>query len=232
MDKIVVLDHGFVRLVDKMGGDVSIVRAARVSHDRAWKAGMDEGQDGRLIHYLMKNHHSTPFEAVTATFEVKVPIFIARQWHRHRTQSYNEVSARYTELPEDFYVPRPENIGVQSEKDKQARDFLDLSGKGGLLCRQEEAALLIRRVSETAFASYRILLDSGVPRELARSVLPVNTYTHFFATANLHNWFHFLRLRLHPHAQWEIRQYAEAILWYLAGVAPVAVKAFYEGIEK
>jgi thymidylate synthase (FAD) len=117
-----VLDHGFVRLVDHMGDDLSIVRAARVSYDAAWRAGEDQGSDERLIRYLWKNHHTTPFEAVTFTFEVKAPIFVLRQWHRHRTWSYNELSARYSELPEEYYVPDPKNIGcAESEANKQGR---------------------------------------------------------------------------------------------------------------
>lgn len=111
MQKIDLLDHGYVRLVDSMGGDISIVRAARVSYDAAWRAGDMKESDDRLIRYLWRNHHTTPFEAVTLTFEVKAPIFVFRQWHRHRTWSFNELSARYRELPEEFYVPDPALIG-------------------------------------------------------------------------------------------------------------------------
>jgi thymidylate synthase (FAD) len=123
MDSIQCLDHGFVRLVDSMGGDLSVVRAARVSYDAAWRAGEDQGSDARLVNYLWKNAHTSPFEAVTFTFEVKAPIFLFRQWHRHRTWSYNELSARYRELPEEFYVPDPAKIGKQSESHKQMREF-------------------------------------------------------------------------------------------------------------
>ena len=123
MGLINCLDHGFVRLVDWMGGDISIVRAARVSYDSAWRAGEDEGSDKRLINYLWKHAHTTPFEAVTLTFEVKAPIFVFRQWHRHRTWSYNELSARYRELPEEFYVPDPRVVGRQATNNKQAREF-------------------------------------------------------------------------------------------------------------
>ena len=108
-----VLDHGYVRLVDHMGSDLSVVRAARVSYDADWRTGEDEGKDAKLIHYLMKNHHTSPFESVTFTFEVKAPIFVFRQWHRHRTWAFNEVSARYSKLPEEFYVP----CGTKEEKD-------------------------------------------------------------------------------------------------------------------
>ena len=118
-----VLDHGFVRLVDSMGSDISVSRAARVSYDAAWRAGEDQGSDAKLIRYLWKNHHTTPFEAVSFTFEIKAPIFVFRQWHRHRTWSYNELSARYRELPEEFYLPDPAMIGQQSASSKQARDI-------------------------------------------------------------------------------------------------------------
>src|ERR1700679_377943 len=123
MEKVDVLDHGFVRLIDSMGSDLSVSRAARVSYDAAWRAGGDQGSDDRLIRYLWRNHHTTPFESVTFTFEVKAPIFVFRQWHRHRTFSYNELSARYRELPEEFYVPEAKNIGKQSKSSKQARDI-------------------------------------------------------------------------------------------------------------
>jgi thymidylate synthase (FAD) len=116
--RIDVLDHGFVRLIDTMGSDISVSRAARVSYDAAWRAGEDQGSDAKLIRYLWKNHHTTPFEAVSFTFEIKAPIFVFRQWHRHRTWSYNELSARYRELPEEFYVPDPALIGKQSVSSK------------------------------------------------------------------------------------------------------------------
>ena len=214
-----VLDHGYVRLVDSMGSDLSIVRSARVSYDAAWRAGKDQGSDERLIRYLWANGHTTPFEAVTLTFEVKAPIFVFRQWHRHRTQSVNELSARYRELPEEFYVPSPEVIGRQSRISKQVRE----AGEPN-----EAASAAIRGSCEAAFETYRRLLDDGVPRELARGVLPVNTYSHMFVTLNLLNLLKFLTLRLHPHAQWEIRQYAEAMARLAEGVAPVALAAWRE----
>ena len=120
-EAIKVLDHGLVRLVESMGSDLSIVRNARVSYDAEWRAGEDEGSDSRLVNYLMKNHHTTPFESVVFTFEVKAPIFVLRQWHRHRTWSYNELSARYRELPEEFYVPAMEQLTTQSLDNKQMR---------------------------------------------------------------------------------------------------------------
>lgn len=215
-----VLDHGIIRLVDSMGDDLSIVRNARVSYDAAWRAGADKGSDTALINYLLKNGHNTPFEAVTATFDVRAPIFVLRQWHRHRTQSYNELSARYRELPEEFYIPEIDEVGTQSTSNKQMREPAEASDDTDVLL---EA---MRESNERAFGLYRDLLANGIPRELARSVLPLGTYSHMFATANLHNWMRFLKERLNPHAQYEIRVYAEAIRVLLRGVAPVAMAAF------
>ncbi len=222
--KISVLDHGFVRLVDAMGSDLSVVRAARVSYDAAWRAGEDEKSDARLIRYLWRNHHTTPFEAVALTFEVKAPIFVFRQWHRHRTWSYNELSARYRELPEEFYVPSPKQIGVQHATNKQARD-MDGAVDLGSRAREVEA---VRLHGERAFQTYRDLLASGWPRELARAVLPVSTYSHMFATVNLLNLFRFLTLRCDAHAQYEIRVYADALLSLAETVAPISCAAWRE----
>ena len=223
MQKIDVLDHGYVRLVDSMGGDLSVVRAARVSYDAAWRAGEDKGSDARLIRYLWKHHHTSPFEAVTFTFEVKAPIFVFRQWHRHRTWSYNEVSARYSELPEQFYVPRPDMIGTQSAHNKQMRVV------GG---ENVEAADAIGAACAAAFREYHRLLGMGVPRELARSVLPVATYSHMFATVDLLNLMKFLTLRCHEHAQYEIRVYAEAMRELVRAVAPISIGAWEDALPK
>lgn len=218
-----------------MGSDLSIVRAARVSYAADWRTGEDSGKDEKLVAYLLNNKHTSPFESVVFTFEIKCPIFVARQWHRHRTWAYNEVSARYTELLEEFYVVDPAYIGKQSQSNKQSRDLLE---KDLTLTKQtigrwgEEASQLIEDTCNSAFAYYRALLERGVPRELARSVLPVATYTRYFGTVNLHNLFHFLRLRLHPHAQYEIRVYAEAILELLADIVPVALGVFLELMKK
>ena len=214
-----VLDHGLVRLIDSMGDDLSIVRSARMSYDAAWRAGEDKGSDTRLIEYLYRHGHNTPFESVEVQFEIKAPIFVFRQWHRHRTQSYNEVSARYKELPEEFYIPELDQITTQSTDNKQMRtDEVNPHGK--------EIRMIISDNNHRAFRAYHRLIELGCPRELARSVLPVGTYSHMMAKANLHNWFRFLSERLHPHAQYEIRVYAEAILSMLHDVAPVAVNAF------
>ncbi|MBW2675617.1 MAG: FAD-dependent thymidylate synthase [Deltaproteobacteria bacterium] len=219
MGKIDLLDHGFVRLVDHMGSDLSIARNARVSYDAEWRAGEDEGSDARLINYLYCNGHNTPFEAVTFTFDVKAPIFVFRQWHRHRTQSYNELSARYRPLPEEFYIPELANVGVQSSDNKQMRDM------GESTISQKDLGIM-RDQNHNAFALYQDLLEGGMPREIARSVLPVSTYSHMFATMNLHNLFKFLGERMHEHAQYEIRVYANAILELIEPVVPVAVAAF------
>ena len=221
-DNIVrVLDHGHVRLVDHMGSDLSIVRNARVSYDAEWRTGEDEGKDAKLLSYLVKNRHTSPFEAVSFTFDVKAPIFVFRQWHRHRTWSFNEVSARYAELPEEFYVPAEAQITTQATSNKQMRTDEQHP-------RAEDWANFMRCHNATTFDLYRSMLRDGVPRELARSVLPVGTYSHMFATVDLHNLMHFLKLRLHEHAQYEIRVYAEAMLALIDPLVPVTVKAFRE----
>lgn len=216
--RIDLLDHGFVRLVDYMGSDLSISRAARVSYDAPARE-----EDDKLIGYLMKHRHTTPFEAVQFTFEVKAPIFVYRQWHRHRTQSYNELSARYRELPEEFYVPELDQITTQHSDNKQMRTN-DQHPDAGFI------ADTIESQNKAAFMAYRTMLNLGAPRELARSVLPVGTYSHMFTSLNLHNLFHFLRLRLHEHAQYEIRVYAEAMLKLIRPVVPIAVKHFKESL--
>lgn len=218
---VAVLDHGFVRLCDHMGDDLSIVRAARVSYDAAWRAGEDEKSDNRLIKYLWKHHHTSPFEAVTFTFEVKAPIFVFRQWHRHRTQSYNELSARYRELCDEFYVPEILMIGNQATDNKQGRELV----KEVNALREKEVKDYIYQCKQ-AFYTYQRLLKSNWPRELARGVLPVSTYSHMFSTVNLLNLFRFLTLRLDSHAQYEIRQYAEAMLSLIRPIVPVACEAF------
>lgn len=221
MTEIKCLDHGFVRLVDHMGSDLSVARAARVSYDAAWRAGEDEGSDQRLINYLWRHKHTTPFEAVTFTFEVKAPIFVFRQWHRHRTWSFNELSARYKELPEEFYVPRAEHIGHQSLNNKQGREI------GGNPFSIDYTSIgMIKLACQGAFSIYRDLIARGVPRELARSVLPVATYSHMFATVNLLNLFKFLTLRCDTHAQYEIRVYADAMLELIKPTVPVSVQAW------
>jgi thymidylate synthase (FAD) len=220
-DSINVLDHGFVRLVDSMGNDLSIVRSARVSYDAEWRAGTDKGSDARLINYLWKNKHTSPFESVEFQFEIKAPIFVFRQWHRHRTWSFNEVSARYTELPEEFYVPEAALIGRQSHDNKQMRILDDATPVYAEMVRK-----MIAENNKECFEVYHALLTEGCPRELARSVLPVGTYSRMFGKIDLKNLFDFLRLRSHEHAQHEIRVYAEAMLKLIQPTVPEAVKAW------
>lgn len=218
--RIDLLDHGYVQLVDFMGKDLSIVRSARVSYN-----SKGTSTDEKLINYLQTNKHNTPFESCVVTFEVKLPIFVVRQWHRHRTQSYNEVSARYTELPEEYYVPELEQITTQAIHNKQMRT-------NELHPNAFTIKELISKSSKQSFSTYKHLIEQGCPRELARTVLPVNTYTKMFATANLHNWFRFLSERLHPHAQYEIRVYAQAILETLKSLYPIAVEAFIKTLPE
>lgn len=220
-DAVKVLDHGFVRLVDHMGSDLSVVRAARVSYNAAWRAGENEGSDAKLINYLWRNKHTTPFEAATFTFEVKAPIFVFRQWHRHRTWSFNELSARYQELPEEFYVPRRDTLGVQSKNNKQGRDLSEVSPVWA-----DSQIAHIREACSLAFDAYRDLLAMDVPRELARSVLPVATYSHMFATVDLLNLLKFMTLRCDAHAQYEIRVYADAMRELIRPIVPVCVQAW------
>jgi thymidylate synthase (FAD) len=218
-EAIKVLNHGLIRLIDHMGSDLSIVRNARVSYNAEWRTGDDEGKDAKLIDYLVKNHHTSPFEAVSFTFEVKAPIFVFRQWHRHRTWGFNEISARYAELPEEFYVPELDQITTQSDSNKQMRTHEQHADAGVW-------QKVIAGACESAFLVYHEMLAEGVPRELARSVLPVGTYSHMFATVNLHNLMKFLQLRLHSHSQYEIRVYAEAMLQLIEPLVPVATAAF------
>lgn len=230
--KIDVLDHGFARLVSCMQpvshitddsnwtGDLEVVRNARVSYDADWRVG-DDNKDAKLIDYLIRNRHTSPFEAMVFTFEIKAPIFVIRQWHRHRTWSYNEVSARYAELPEEFYVPAVEQITTQSASNKQMRT----TERHPYAASYQKA---FERQCKEVFTLYQGMLVDGIPRELARGVLPLNTYTRMFATVDLHNLFHFLSLRLHEHAQYEIRVYAEALLKLIEPICPVAVAAFKE----
>lgn len=216
-----VLDHGYVALVESMGSDLSIVRNARVSYDAEWRTGEDAGKDEKLINYLIKNNHTSPLEAVNLTFEVKAPIFIFRQWHRHRTWSYNEISARYAELPEEFYIPELAQITGQSTSNKQMRTNEQHNNA-------HNVRMLMQDTNRNAFEAYIDMIADGVPRELARSVLPVATYSHMFATVDLHNLFKFIGLRSHSHAQYEIQVYSNAMLEIARTVCPIAVAALCE----
>jgi thymidylate synthase (FAD) len=215
---IKLLNHGSIRLVESMGSDLSIVRAARTSYAAEWRTGEDEGKDGKLIEYLVKNYHTSPLEAVTLTFDVVLPLFVARQWMRHRTMAYSEVSARYSELPEVYYVPEISAITAQSVNNKQQRTDEVLPTAEAI------QAMLADQCAE-AFKVYRALLAKGCPRELARGVLPLNTFTHYFCTVNLLNLAKFIKLRSHSHAQMEIRVYSDAMLELTKTVAPVTMAA-------
>lgn len=220
-----VLDHGFVRLVDSMGSDLSVVRSARVSYDADWRAGEDEGSDVRLINYLIRNKHTSPLEAVQFTFEVKCPMFVARQWMRHRSWGFNEVSARYSVLPNEMYVPGRGHIGVQNSDNKQMRDLVEVDEAHELMCIEA-----IRTANNAAYSVYEKLIKDKCPREIARGVLPMNIYTHFFATVDLHNLMHFLKLRDHAHSQYEIQVYAKGMTDLIEPIVPVCVAAYRKHI--
>ena len=218
-----VLDHGFIRLVDHMGDDEAIVRNARVSYAANEKTGLNPEGDAKLINYLYRNGHNTPFESVEFQFHVKAPIFVIRQWHRHRTWSYNEVSARYTALPAEFYIPDLATVGAQSKDNKQMR--VDAESTESMA----QNLVAMRLANSASFTLYEALLEEGMPRELARTVLPLATYTEMFAKVDLSNLFKFLHERLHEHAQYEIRVYAQAMLDLIRPIVPVAVAAFEAG---
>lgn len=220
------LDKGFVALVDWMGNDLSVARAARVKPEDEWRGNtyeLSESPDAKLIDYMVRNAHTTPFEKVTFTFWVKAPIFVYRQWHRHRTWSYNEQSARYQEMDGEFYVPDPMLIGSQSKKNHQSRIVPTLEHEIGERTQQVAS---YEAACNAAVGEYRRLLSAGWPRELARAVLPVSIYSEMEATVNLHNLFRFLDLRLDEHAQYEIRVYAKAMLELIERLVPVSVAAW------
>jgi thymidylate synthase (FAD) len=220
-EPIPVLDHGFVRVVDYMGDDAAIVQAARVSYGAGTRTARD---DAGLIRYLMRHWHSTPFEMCEIKLHVKLPVFVARQWIRHRTASVNEYSARYSILDREFYIPEPAHLAAQSRVNNQ--------GRGDVLEGEEAARVLatLRRDAETAYDHYEAMLSTegqqGLARELARMNLPANVYTQWYWKIDLHNLFHFLRLRADPHAQYEIRAYAEALCDVARDWVPAAWDAF------
>lgn len=223
---IPVLDHGFVRVIDYMGDDAAICQAARVSYGRGTKSVQnDEG----LIRYLMRHWHSTPFEMCEIKLHVKLPVFVARQWIRHRTANVNEYSARYSILDREFYIPEPSHVNAQSVVNNQ--------GRGGVLEGAEAARVLeiLKSDSNRAYDNYEAMIaetgpdgepQDGLARELARMNLPSNIYTQWYWKVDLHNLFHFLRLRADAHAQYEIRVYADAICNVVADWVPAAYRAF------
>ncbi|HTR15889.1 MAG TPA: FAD-dependent thymidylate synthase [Acetobacteraceae bacterium] len=224
-----VLDHGFVRVIDYMGDDAAIVQAARVSYGRGTRR---VSEDAGLIRYLMRHRHSTPFEMCEIKYHVKLPIFVARQWIRHRTANVNEYSARYSVLDREFYIPSPEHLAAQSADNKQ--------GRGAVLAGEEAAAVLdlLRQDAARCHDHYEWMLNEeregapadpdrrGLARELARINLTLNTYTQWYWKTDLHNLLHFLSLRADPHAQYEIRAYAEAMLETVRAWVPLAFAAF------
>ncbi len=213
-----VLDKGFVRLVDYMGNDGRVVAAARVSYGAGTKTFRE---DKALIEYLMKNEHTSPFEQVVLTFHIKLPIFVARQWIRHRTARVNEISGRYSIMKEEFYLPDLNNICPQSLSNKQGRADKPFDKKEA-----EEIQEIMKEVFTVSGRAYKKLIEKNLAKELSRIVLPLSLYTEWYWQIDLHNLFHFLKLRLHPHAQYEIREYARIILKITRQVAPVSVEAF------
>ena len=226
-----LLDHGFVRVIDYMGDDAAIVQAARVSYGRGTRR---VSEDSGLIRYLMRHRHSTPFEMCEIKYHVKLPIFVARQWIRHRTANVNEYSARYSILDREFYIPTPEHLAAQSAVNRQGRgavlggaeaaEVLDLLRADAARCYDDYLAMLNEAEDGSAVDPGR----QGLARELARMNLTLNTYTQWYWKTDLHNLLHFLSLRADAHAQYEIRVYADAMLDTVKAWVPVAYQAFLD----
>ncbi|WP_265027228.1 FAD-dependent thymidylate synthase [Wolbachia endosymbiont (group A) of Bombylius major] len=214
-----VLDHGFIRVVDYMGSDSAIVQAARVSYGKGTK---QISQDEALIKYLMKHHHTTPFEMCEIKFHVKLPIFVARQWIRHRTANVNEYSARYSILDNEFYTPKPEQVAKQSDNNKQG------SGEAFDPDTSKEIIDSLTNDSNLVYSHYEKFIEQGLAREIARTNLMLNYYTQFYWKIDLHNLLHFLKLRADKYAQYEIRVYAEVMLDIIKKWVPMAYNAFVE----
>ena len=222
-DTIKCLDKGFVRLVDSMGGDDAIVQAARVSYG---KGTSKVSQDRGLIRYLMRHRHTTPFEMVEFKFHCKMPIFVARQWVRHRTANINEYSLRYSQARDEFYFPDPRHIQFQSTLNKQ--------GRTGKVPKNltDKVIKYFKDISERSFSMYQELNESGLARELIRAILPVNLYTEWYWKNDLHNLLHFIGLRSDSHAQYEIRVYSDAMAESVKKVAPFAWEAYQDYVVK
>ncbi|HOW97565.1 MAG TPA: FAD-dependent thymidylate synthase [Kiritimatiellia bacterium] len=216
--EIKVLDQGFVRLVDYMGSDARIVQTARVSYGAGTKTVRE---DAGLIDYLLRHEHTSPFEHVVIELHCKLPIFVARQWIRHRTARLNEISARYSVMADEFYLPDEAHINAQSADNKQGRSDAEVPPE-----LRRKVLELLQRDQGMAYASYEEMIKDGIARELARINLPLSLYTQWYWQMDLHNLFRFLELRMDSHAQWEIRQYAAAIAQIARAVAPVAFDAF------
>ena len=230
-EAIPILDHGFIRVVDYMGNDTSIVQAARVSYGKGTKK---VSTDAGLIKYLMRHWHSTPFEMCEIKYHVKLPIFIARQWIRHRTANVNEYSARYSILDKEFYLPKTENLAAQSQSNRQGRGEV-LQGE-----QAKKVLNLLKNDAEQTYNNYEMMLnerydgsiinekEAGLARELARMNLTLNTYTQWYWKTDLLNLMNFLRLRADHHAQYEIRTYADAMLDTLKKWVPITYEAFMD----
>ncbi len=217
-----VLDKGFVRLVDYLGGDARIVQSARVSYQDGTKTVRE---DAALIDYLVRHKHTSPLEQVVLTFHLKMPIFVARQWLRHRTARLNEISGRYSVMRDEFFLPDATEVRRQSVFNKQGRSDEEVPA-----ALQRRTLELLQAGQTDAYTGYQELLDEDVARELARVNLPLSLYTEMYWQIDLHNLFHFLRLRLDAHAQTEIRVYAEVMAELARAVAPLAYEAFEEHI--
>lgn len=226
--EIKVLDKGFVRLVDSMGNDQSIVQMARVSYGAGTKTvSEDEG----LIRYLVRNRHTSPLEGVQFKFHVKAPIFVIRQWQRHRMWSYNELSGRYSEMKDEFYVPDESVVTKQNPDNKQGGTNELVPFNAPVNSVDENCWLDSFEIEQECIRSnYEHYLQSGMRRELARINLPLSQYTEMYATVDLHNLFHFLKLRQDKHAQYEIRVYADALLELIRQIVPIAVQAYEDYI--
>ncbi|MDX9789597.1 MAG: FAD-dependent thymidylate synthase [Candidatus Kapaibacterium sp.] len=220
--KIKCLDKGFVRLVDIMGDDASIVQAARVSYGKGTKS---VSEDRGLIRYLMRHKHTSPFEMVELKFHIKLPIFIARQWIRHRTASVNEYSGRYSEMKDEFYIPDPSEFRTQSTVNKQGRSN-EILPEDSI----NRISSVMENRNQASYQEYLEMLDIGLAREIARINLPLSNYTEWYWKIDLHNLFHFLRLRIDKHAQYEIRVYGEALAEIVKSAVPLAWEAFEDYI--
>ena len=219
-----VLNHGFVRLVDYMGSDSRIVQAARVSYGAGTKTVRE---DGALIDYLLRHDHTSPFEQVVLTFHIKMPVFVARQWIRHRTARVNEISGRYSVMSDEFYVPAEADVAKQSTDNKQGR-----SAEKAEKSFTDAVIASLQKGQKKAYGDYTELIKCGTARELARVNLPLSLYTEMYWQIDLHNLFHFLRLRLDAHAQKEIRDYAGVLLNISRTVAPMAVSSFENHLKQ
>ena len=219
IEKLNVLDKGFVRVVDKMGSDEAIVQSARISYGSGTKK---TSQDRGLIRYLMRHMHTSPFEMCEIKFHIKLPIFVARQWVRHRTANVNEYSARYSIVEDEFYIPSIENISLQSVDNKQ--------GRGQIVSKEEaeEIRELLIKQSDEAYKAYQHMLEKGIARELARVVLPQNVYTQMYWKIDLHNLLHFIKLRSHSTAQFEIREFSKALEKIVEEWLPITYEAFVD----